>query len=106
MKSIRYYVVLILFGVMCLSVTTTAAQEREPLETDRPDFVESSVTVGKEVFQFETSVALSRTDFSNGDPDEFTTPTLFRYGISELWELRLETMGYVYRDFDGTSDSG
>jgi hypothetical protein len=82
------------------------AEEAEPLVTDRPDFVEASMTVGKGVFQFETSVGFESTDHAGPDVDTWTTPTLFKYGLSENWELRLETPGATRRKVGGESDSG
>ncbi|WP_295860535.1 transporter [uncultured Xanthomonas sp.] len=80
--------------------------EAEPIATDRPDFVESSLTVGDRRLQVETSVAWER----DGDVDGYATPTLFRYGIGPTWELRLETDGWqtidvpVGGDVSGFSD--
>ncbi len=67
----------------------------EPIATDRPDFVESSATVGQGRFQIETSVAWERDDQSGVRDEVFTTPTLLRYGVSQNWELRLETDGWM-----------
>jgi hypothetical protein len=82
------------------------ADESEPLVTDRPDFVEASATVGKGLFQFETSIGYESTDHAGPDVDTWTTPTLLKYGLSENWELRLETPGAIRRKIDGESDSG
>ena len=60
--------------------------------TDRPDFVESSATVGPRVIQVETSVALTR----DGGGEEWSTPTLFRVGLGPVWEFRLEGPGYIH----------
>jgi hypothetical protein len=82
------------------------AEEGEPLVTDRPDFVEASTTVGRGVFQFETSVGFESTDHAGPDVDTWTTPTLLRYGILDNWELRLETAGATRQEIDGDSESG
>ncbi|WAC70994.1 transporter [Roseateles sp. SL47] len=67
----------------------------EGIATDRPDFVESSDTVGKGRFQIETSVAFDR-DKSNGVRSRaWSTPTLLRWGAWDNVELRLETDGAV-----------
>lgn len=63
----------------------------DPISTDRPDFVESSATVGRHV-QLETSVAASADD---GAPLERSTPTLLRIGLGDAWELRFETEGRI-----------
>lgn len=74
------------------------AQGSDEIVTDRPDFVESALTVGRGVFQFETSVAFARDDTAGLETKEYFTPTLFRYGIFEMWELRLETPGLSRRE--------
>ena len=67
---------------------------QEPIATDRPDFVESSLTVGRGVFQFETSVATDWSRVGSATERTVATPTLLRYGITPALELRLETEGY------------
>ncbi|RXR02621.1 transporter [Pseudoxanthomonas composti] len=76
--------------LMLLAFADLAHAQDEPIATDRPDFVESSLTVGERRLQVETSVAWER----DGDADAYTTPTLFRYGLGQAWELRLETDGW------------
>lgn len=72
-----------------------AAQTVEPLATDRPDFVESSRTVGAGRWQIETSVAFERDRDSGIRAEAFATPTLMRIGLSENWEARFETDGWI-----------
>jgi len=67
----------------------------EPIATDRPDFVESSLTVGQGRAQVESSVAWEQDDAGGLRTTTFATPTLFRYGVSDRWELRLETDGWL-----------
>lgn len=63
----------------------------DDLQTDRPDFVEASTTVGKGVLQIESGYTYIR----NKDPDDNSIThsageILFRYGVLEDWlELRL-----------------
>ena len=78
------------------------AHAGDPIATDRPDFVESSNTVGQGRFQIETSVAWER----DGDARLFSTPTLFRLGISPNWELRLESDGWMRASVDGDHGTG
>ena len=92
MKLLVFASCLTLFGIASL-----AHAEEEPIATDRPDFVESSLTVGDRRLQVETSVAWER----DGDVDGYATPTLFRYGIGPNWELRLETDGWQRINADG-----
>jgi hypothetical protein len=85
--------------------TSAECQEGADITTDRPDFVESSKTVGKGHFQVETSLSWERAD--NGmDGDRYTTPTLLRYGIYHNWEIRLETEGVVHSNNGAGSDQG
>ncbi len=72
-----------------------AQHGEKTIATDRPDFVESSNTVGHDHFQLETSVNSERTKINGSKISTLTTPTLMRYGFSKAWELRLETDGGV-----------
>jgi hypothetical protein len=90
---------------LALLVSPAAAGEPEPIVTDRPDFVEASSTVGRGIFQFETSIGFERSSLSGPDEKIRTTPTLFRYGILEDWELRLETAGLLRYELGGVSES-
>jgi len=70
------------------------------IQTDRPDFVESSNTVGQGVFQIETSAGWSRDKTGGVIVTELSTPTLLRYGTSKNWEVRLETNGRLHQTTD------
>lgn len=79
-----------------LAATLAAGSARaddDGIATDRPDFVESSNTVGKGRFQLETSLAFERDRQAGIRSKVRSTPTLLRYGIADDWELRLETDG-------------
>jgi hypothetical protein len=93
-------------ALILLSAPSLRAAEAEPIVTDRPDFVEASGTVGKGVFQFESSIGFERTDLSGPDEKAWVTPTLLRYGILENWELRLETEGAIRYELGDVSESG
>ena len=83
------------FRVVLLIALTRAvvpgAAVSQSIGTDRPDFVESSSTVGKGSVQIEGSVAFDKTETLGGEVENFTTPFLFRVGIADGWELRLES---------------
>ncbi|MEA5124991.1 transporter [Xanthomonas floridensis] len=85
--------------VSCLALCGVAghACAEDPIATDRPDFVESSLTVGHQRLQVETSAAWER----DASVDAYSTPTLFRYGVGQTWELRLETDGWQRIDAPG-----
>ncbi len=96
---------IVLFSAFALIATPLVAQE--PIATDRPDFVESSLTVGKHVFQYETSAATDWTTTAGTTARVVATPTLLRFGISNSVELRLESDGFYRASVDGAgSESG
>lgn len=70
-----------------------AAEEKDQIVTDRPDFVESSDVVGKGRFQIETSFALERDQTGGARQRTYSTPTLLRVGVGDTLELRIETDG-------------
>jgi hypothetical protein len=87
---------------MCL-LSPKLAWARDIIDTDGPDFVESSETVGAERFQFEAN-ALRETHHTNGTVTRITsTPTLLRLGVSKDWELRLETDGALHSETDDSA---
>jgi hypothetical protein len=75
---------------------------QDPIATDRPDFVESSATVGDGVFQLETSVATDWSTVGSATERTVATPTLIRYGISRSVELRVESDAYTRASVTGT----
>ena len=80
----------------------TFAPARAQIATDRPDFVESSATVGAGRIQLETSAALTR----DGELRSWSTPSLVRVGIGDRFELRAESDLLVHDRSGGTSTSG
>ena len=81
----------------------TLVHAEEAIATDRPDFVESSDVVGLGRFQVETGLTSDRHSQDGASVRTLTTPTLFRYGIGETLELRLETDGWTH---ERTRDAG
>jgi hypothetical protein len=86
-------------ALVCFAAAPVAAQET--IATDRPDFVESSLTVGKHVFQYETSAATDWTTSAGVTARAIATPTLLRFGVSNTLELRVETDGFYHAGIDG-----
>ena len=72
-----------------------AHAQKDPISTDRPDFVESAKTVGEGRWQIETSVAYERDSNAGVKTTTFTTPSLLRYGFAPTWELRVESDGHT-----------
>ena len=76
------------------AVCLPAFADDDAISTDRPDFVESSHTVGAGRVQLETSVAWERTRADGIATTTWTTPTLLRIGAGSQWEFRVETDGW------------
>jgi hypothetical protein len=95
----RALVVLLL--VLLLAPVAAVTPARAQIATDRPDFVESSATVGGGRLQIETSVGYAR----DGDVRTWSTPTLLRIGAGDHFELRAESDLLVHTRSDGTSGS-
>ena len=79
----------------------------EPLVTDRPDFTESSSTVGRGVLQLESGYTYTFDDEGTQKTIGHSFPeTLFRYGIFAEWlEARLG-WNYAYQRIDAAEVSG
>lgn len=93
------------FLVLTALLLPSLASAEDEIQTDRPDFVESSNTVGTNRFQIETSVAYERDKNSDEKTQTFSTPTLLRLGIADNWELRLETDGAFNQKIEDRTSS-
>ena len=85
----------IVFGAIALSFlsTTAFAEEKsfaDSLVTDRPDAAEASETVGKKVFQLETSISFTQDKAAGTTTRTYNFPTLLRFGLLDNFELRIE----------------
>lgn len=81
----KNYIVTLL--LLCLVPDNIAAQEN--IETDRPDQTETVTIVPKGRFQAENGFAHSHTESNSS---EITMPeTLWKYGVNDKMELRLNT---------------
>lgn len=79
-----------------LAVVSVGGSADAQVVADRPDFVEAATVVGRGRIQVETSTSFSRSDNGFGvDVDTWATPTLFRIGVSDRVELRVESDWYV-----------
>lgn len=86
--------------VAAVSATWPAAAE-EPLVTDRPDFTESSSSVGKGVLQIESGVTY--VDFRGGESLTTLGEILARWGVAKKLELRFLLPTYAH--VSGTGDA-
>jgi hypothetical protein len=89
--------------VSCLCDPARAA---EPIDTDGPDFVESSEVVGHGRLQFEANLAREHAARDAGHQTTTSTPTLLRLGVAQALELRLETEGRVEVRNDDSTQTG
>ena len=65
-------------------------EKEEPLESDRPDFTDSSTTVGFKRFQIESGYTYTHGEPGDPRADTHDLPELLlRYGVAERLELRL-----------------
>jgi hypothetical protein len=80
-----------------IALCAAGAQAQDKIESDRPDFVESSKVVGKGRFQFEAGLLYERERDAGTRERTLSTPTLLRFGIAETLELRVETDGRMNR---------
>jgi hypothetical protein len=76
----------------------------EPLVTDRPDFTESSSSVGRGVLQLEAGATY--VDFEGGTRVATLGEVLLRWGIVERLELRFLLPTYAWEDGRGYDASG
>ena len=77
-----------------LALGTFPQWAQAQIATDRPDFVESSLTVPHGAWQLETSLGW----LNDESIDVFSTPTLVRWGFLPALEARLETRVSVPED--------
>jgi hypothetical protein len=75
----------ILFSIAFTISTNVFSQD---IVTDRPDQTESSSTLGKRDFQIESGILYQNSN-DNSTQSFFGPSTLFRYGISNGFELRM-----------------
>jgi len=83
-------------GSFCaLLLFALPARALEPIDTDGPDFVESSEVVPKGHFQYEVDLTSVRNRRSATHRTTISTPTLLKYGAADKVELRIAPEGYV-----------
>lgn len=75
---------------MLLLPHVASARFENALVTDRPDVAESSETVGKHRFQWETSFQVGHDTNAGVTTNTYSFPTLLRFGIIDIFEFRLE----------------
>ena len=91
---------------MVVVVLFPGVAHAQSIGTDRPDFVESSSTVGARNLQVEGAVAFDHSSVPGLDVDNIMTPLLLRVGIADSWELRLESNWFISSGMTDTATGG
>jgi hypothetical protein len=80
---------------LCLSLIGSHVLALEPIDTDGPDFVESSEVVPKNYFQYELGMGAASGSKNSIQSALTSTPLLMKYGIADNWELRIASDGFM-----------
>ncbi len=93
----------------CMTLATVAAgcalaDEGEPINTERPGFSSSPLTLRKSSMQLEAGYQF--TDGSQGFDEHLLPLALFRYGMADNLELQLSWAGLSATNSGGQSNSG
>ena len=81
---------------LALACAAAPARAADHIDTDGPDYVESTEVVGRGRFQFETGPQRTHDMRAGAHLTTDTTPLLLKAGISDQVEARLETEGYTH----------
>ena len=85
----------LLWLIVLACTVSVRAQAGDPIDTDGPDFVDSSEAVGRGRLQIEQDFVSERDSHNAELCRTISTPTLIRYGIGETVELRLQGNSHV-----------
>jgi hypothetical protein len=78
-----------LLGLFLFLAIEAKAQQKEPIEADRPDQTETPAIVPRGMFQIETGFTYEK---SNSSTNSYALPSvLWKYGVNDNFELRLIT---------------
>jgi len=92
-------------ALLAIAIAAAAfAQEKEPINADRPGIADGSQTIGRGVFQAE--LGGERDHFTDGNVHVLSTPLLLRYGLTAPLELRVEGNGWARVTAPGFRTSG
>lgn len=83
--------------IFSLLIPLLAFAQEEPISADRPGLADGSGTMARGVAQLETGVTAA-----GGEETDVTLPTLVRYGLTDRFELRIESdvLGRTAGDID------
>jgi hypothetical protein len=91
-------------GLLAWVLLAPAAHALDPIDTDGPNFVGSSEVVPAGHFQYELDTTSQSGSRSGTQTASFSAPLLLKYGVGNVFELRVDTDGYTRQD--GTSGVG
>lgn len=77
-----------------IAAASALAQQRPPINTDRPGYSDSSGIVGKRTLQLETGFVRT---YVQGDLSETVGDIALRYGLSDDFELRVNGLTYGFQ---------
>jgi hypothetical protein len=97
MKAICFFTQLA-FLICALAATSGSVHALEVIDTDGPDFVESSEVVAPGHFQVEVDFTSASDSRASPGPATLSTPTLLKYGIARNLEIRLAPGGYMVQN--------
>ncbi len=78
-------------GLLAISGAALAA---EPIDTDGPDFVDSSEVVPERHFQYELDMNAAARSGNSRQAALTSAPLLLKYGFARDWELRADAEGF------------
>ena len=86
-------------SLLCaLLLAAIPAYALKPIDTDGPDFVESSEVVPVGHFQYEIDVVSVHDHRSAEGTAALSTPALLRYGVTDNLEVRVAPEGFIRQD--------
>jgi hypothetical protein len=90
--------------LLCLSAGSAFAQapDQDRIDADRPGLADASTVVGRRVVQFESGIQWEK----RGSEQLWSIPTLFRVGVSDRWEARVEGNTFTTVGDGGDRHSG
>lgn len=92
-----------LASLALLTPLQSAAAVDDAIIPDRPNFVDSTNVVGRHQWQIEMGAQAERDKVDGARGRTYSMPTLLRYGVGDVLELRLETDG---RTVEHAGDDG
>ena len=100
-----------LFPLLAVMAALNATAAEDAINADRPGIADGSAVVGPGRFQIETGLQREWRNQSGEKTRTVFIPTLLRLGLSEAWEVRIESNGYTWErvtaaDGDFSKSSG